>query len=314
MDFLNAGINKDNRQLFDLVATHQPENVLDEVKIILNMISPDFNIAPVNHAFAITSDLYNGCFPGYKSCNIEYHDLRHITHTFLVMARLIHGAVCDGEDLNNRLIALGLITALLHDSGYIQEDFDNEGTGAKYTTSHVRRSMDFLKRHGAQLELSDDEITAGRAMILCTDLAVDINSIEFPSGRVELLGKMLGTADLLAQMADRTYLEKLLFLYREFKEAGVGGYESELDLLKKTVGFYDYIGHRIETALDATDRYMISHFDSRWNIHKNLYHEAIEKQKEYLKGILEMPDFDHRDYLRRNRIVNLVREKYRTIF
>jgi len=281
---------------------------------MLKLISSDFNLAQVNHAFAMTCDLYNGYFPGYKSCNIEYHDLRHTTDTFLAMARLIHGAVCDGEELNNRLIALALITALLHDSGYIQEDFDNEGTGAKHTTSHVRRSMDFLKRHGAHLELSDDEITAGRAMILCTDLAVDINSIEFPSDRVELFGKMLGTADLLAQMADRTYLEKLLFLYREFKWAGVGGYESEVDLLRKTVGFFDYIGNRLETALGKTDRYMILHFDSRWNIQKNLYHEAIEKQKEYLRAILKMPDSHHRDHLKRDGIVNVVRKKYGTIF
>ncbi len=300
--------------LSDLVSMDQPENVLDEVRIILKLISSDFDPALVDHTFAITCDLYNGCFPGYKSCNIEYHDLRHTTDTFLAMARLIHGAVCDGEDLNNRLISLGLTSALLHDSGYIQEDFDNEGTGAKYTTGHVVRSMDFLKRYGSQLELSDDEITAGRAMILCTDLAVDINSIEFPSDRVELLGKMLGTADLVAQMADRTYLEKLLFLYREFKEAGVGDYENELDLLKKTVGFYDYIGRRLETALGETDRYMLSHFDSRWNIQGNLYHEAIEKQKKYLRAILKKPDSDYRDYLKRDGIVNIVRKKYGTIF
>ena len=31
---------------------------------------------------------------------------------------------------------------------------------------------------------------------------------------------MLGTADLIGQMADRYYLEKLLLLYEEFSEAG----------------------------------------------------------------------------------------------
>ena len=31
-------------------------------------------------------------------------------------------------------------------------------------------------------------------------------------------------ADLVGQMSDRAYLEKLLFLYYEFKEAGFPGY------------------------------------------------------------------------------------------
>jgi hypothetical protein len=164
--------------------------------------------------------------------------------------------------------------------------------------------MDFLERHGAKYGLSNEEIIAGRAMIHCTDLAVDITTIAFPSPSVELLGKILGVADLLAQMADRTYLEKLLFLYQEFREGAVGGYESEEDLLRKTVGFYNFITQRIETQLDGTDRFMSSHFASRWDIHKNLYHEAIERQKNYLLQILEMPDSDPLDHLKREGIVN----------
>lgn len=38
-------------------------------------------------------------------------------------------------------------------------------------------------------------------------------------------------------MADRAYLAKLIYLYHEFREGGVAGYESELDLLKKTPTF-----------------------------------------------------------------------------
>jgi hypothetical protein len=121
---------------------------------------------------------------------------------------------------------------------------------------------------------------------------------------------MLGAADLLAQMADRTYLSKLLFLYHEFREGKVGDYESEVDLLRKTVGFFDFINHRLETVLGATHRLMRSHFASRWGIHGDLYDEAIEKQKNYLKQILEMSDTDPRDYLRREGIVDRIRKKY----
>jgi hypothetical protein len=300
----------DARQLSSLVQMDSPQAVLDEVQIILDLISPGYSFALVTSVFISTVNLYKGSYPGYRACNTEYHDLHHITDTFLAMARLIHGATVDGEAFTDRQIALGLIAALLHDAGYIQEEHDRKGTGSKYTTSHVQRSMDFLKRHGAEHGLTDEEIAAGRTMILCTDLAVDISTVVFPSANVELLGKMLGAADLMAQMADRTYLEKLLFLYYEFREAKVGDYESEVDLLRKTIGFYDFIAQRLETTLDATDLFVVSHLASRWDIQANVYQEAIERQRNYLQQILNMPDSDPRDNLKRGHIVDKVRWKY----
>jgi hypothetical protein len=227
------------------------------------------------------------------------------------MARLVHGAALEGEKFLDRHISLSIVAALFHDVGYLQEEHDTEGTGAKYTESHVKRSMDLLKHAGTKLDLSEEEIASGRAMIICTDPALDLTTIAFPSPRIELLGKTLGSADLVAQMADRTYLEKLLFLYREFKEANMGGFESEVDLLQKTVDFYDAIAQRLESTLDSTDRFMLSHFVSRWNIHSNLYHVAIENQRNYLKKILEIPNSDPRDYLKRDGIVERARSNDR---
>ena len=215
-----------SRQLYDLIMMNSPEAVLDEVQYILRLISSDFDTKLVTSAFNTTVNLYNGDYPGYRACNTEYHDLRHTTNTVLAMARLVHGAVLDGESFLDRHISLSLVAALFHDAGYIQEEHDTEGTGAKYTESHVIRSMDFLENTGAELGLSKEEIAAGRSMIICSDPALDLSTIAFPSSQIELLGRILGAADLLAQMADRTYLEKLLFLYREFKEANVGGFDS----------------------------------------------------------------------------------------
>ena len=172
-------VNQTN--LYDLVQMDSPEAVLDEVLIVLRLISPDYDVAPVTDAFMTTVNLYEGRYPGYQACNTEYHDLNHITDTFLVMARLIHGAVIDGESFTDREIAVGLIAALLHDAGYIQEAHDSEGTGSKYTTIHVERSMAFFGVYGKQYGLSNEEIAAGRDMIHCTDLNVDISTIPFES-------------------------------------------------------------------------------------------------------------------------------------
>ncbi len=300
-----------DKQLYDLINTGSAKEVLDEVQIILNMISPDFQQDSVTKAFNTIVGLYEGKHQGFKACNTEYHDLRHTIETFLAMARLLHGAQLNGEGFTQPHVALGLIAALFHDAGYIQEDHDGEGTGAKYTVHHEQRSAHLLERFGPEFGLSAEEIVAGRIMILGTDISMDHSKLTFPSTQIQLLCQMLMASDLMAQMADRSYLEKLLFLYHEFKEADVGGYDSELDLLKKTLTFYEFVAERLGSVFDKVDKFMTSHFVVRWEISSNLYQVAIERQKKYLHQILDTPDLDPRDQLKRAGIVQKVREKYK---
>jgi len=115
------------------------------------------------------------------------------------------------------------------------------GTGAKYTATHVRRSVDFLSRHGSQFSIPPERLEQIGRLILGTDLAIPWDTLSVQDEEERLSMEILAAADLLGQMADRSYLEKLLFLYYEFKEAGVGGYESAFDVLRKTAGFYGVI-------------------------------------------------------------------------
>jgi hypothetical protein len=128
------------------------EAVLKETLEILKLISPNFNLVTVIDVFNAANRIYNGKYPGYRACNTDYHDFPHVCAVFLAMARLSHGAVIDKMKFSERYIVLGLIAAIMHDVGYIQEEFDREGTGAKYTASHVQRSMDFLSCHGSDLQ------------------------------------------------------------------------------------------------------------------------------------------------------------------
>jgi hypothetical protein len=303
-------LTANTNDLSKLFAVDTPVEVLNEVLEILRCLSFDFDTEPVCKAFDAVTRLYNGDFPGYRACNTGYHDFRHAIATFLAMIRLIHGAVLDNESFSEKQISTALIAAILHDAGYIQEESDTQGTGAKYKANHEQRSMEFLSRHGFEFRLSDEEIAAGKSIILCTDMGADIDTISFPSPRVELLGKMLGAADLLAQLAEREYLEKLLYLYYECKEAGVGDYESELDILRKAVGFYEFFETRLKTTLGAVDGFVQLHFASRWGIDKNLYHEVINRQKNYLLKILKIPHADPRDYLRRGGIIKNIRKNF----
>lgn len=303
-------LKTNTKNITTLLAVGSSKDVCNEVLEILRLISSDFNTVPVRNIFDVADRLYSGNFPGYRACNTGYHDFRHAIETALALSRLIHGAVLDNESLSERQIITSLIAAILHDAGYIQEESDIQGTGAKYKATHEQRSIEFLSAHGFEFGLSEEEIAAGSMMILCTDMDIDIATIGFLSPQIKLLGKLLGTADLTAQLAERVYLEKLLHLYHECKEAGVGDYESELDMLNKAVNFYDFFEERLKTVLGGLDRFLQLHFASRWGIPKNLYREAIYKQKDYLVKILNIPDADPRDYLKQDGITKKIRETY----
>ena len=167
-----------------------------------------------------------------------------------------------------------------------------------------------MRRHGAQHGLIAKETADGGAMILCTDIKKDMPHSAFSSPLVALFGRLLNAADLMGQMAERVYLEKLLFLYHEYKEGHVGDYDSEVDLIRKTPAFMDYIKQRLLPVSDQVNRFMTAHFESRWSIAANLYQEAIQRHKDYLEKILSIPDADPRKYLNRYGLVRKVRAIY----
>lgn len=289
--------------LADLVDMDKTEAVLAEVLYIAALINPRSDRYQLSNALSFMVSLYHGHWPGEQACNTHFHDLRHITDTLLAMTRLIHGAVISGHHMNDRHIFIGLVGAMAHDTGYIQDEKDCFGTGAKYTTVHVQRSMAFMERYGRRLGLSAEEIAFCRIMIQCTDLDIDISALMFPSPTIELLSKLLGCADLIGQMADRIYLEKLFYLYREFEEGQVQGYKDEMDLLTQTLGFFPMIEKRLKDQLGGYDELATAHFNQRWGMPENLYRVTIAKQQKYLEHIIDHSDRDPSQFLRRKQIV-----------
>jgi hypothetical protein len=299
----------DNPALMHFVNMDDPLSVLAEVKITVSMIFEDFDFERVDLAFTDFMDLFAGRYPGYRKCNTRYHDLKHTTDTFMAMARLIHGAAIKGIKITRRGTSLSLISALMHDTGYIQTVDDQTGTGAKYTLTHVDLSIDFMRHYFADKGYPEEDFIFCRNIIKCTGVDVRLESIQFFSSENEILGKILGTADLLGQMADRAYLAKLIHLYHEFREGGVAGYENELDLLRKTPDFYRMTLERFETELDGVWRYMRRHFRARWNLDDDPYKRTIEDHMAYLKHTLRYHVDDYRSYLRRGSLIPDVDEQ-----
>jgi hypothetical protein len=288
-------------RLADLVDQEDPASVLREVRTTILAVHPRFDFEPVREAFESVRELFAGRYPGFQRCNTKYHDVEHTTDTFLAMARLMHGAHEAGRTLDERMTRLGLVSALLHDTGYIQKDDDRAGTGAKYTSTHIRRSIEFageyLSTRGGY-SLADLEVC--RNALLCTGLEVRIGDVAFREKEEKLVGLLLGTADLLGQMASRKYLEKLPTLYQELREGWGHEPENELLFLKNTLPFYRSVLERFAGELGNVHLFMRAHFRKRWGIDRDLYRAAIEEHMIYLESILRDHPDNYAAFLKRS--------------
>lgn len=284
-------------QLAMLLDHDNPSAIIAECRNIftLNYKAESFDI--VENCFYLTKALFEGDFPGYRECNTDYHNLSHTLNCFIATMRLIDGRNISAESIPEEISADLLIAALLHDTGYIQEDWDTTGTGAKYTKTHVKRGMEFTERNAEAFKLNQERKDRIISFIECTGLRFDCRTVADDDKALSC--SILGTADLLSQMADRAYLEKLLFLYREFTEAGLEGFETEFDILKKTLAFYESTMVRLNKNLMRCYEFAEYHFRSRFRIKENLYIEAMEKQMDYLQKIIDDSTTNFRSKLKR---------------
>jgi hypothetical protein len=293
-------MNEDHLSHSSFLDSRDNTVILREVKLTVSLISPKFDFQYFDSAVKDVESLYLGLYSGFRECNTTYHDFHHTMMVLLAMVRLMHGASLQGIDLSEKEINLGLISALMHDTGYIQSVNDFSGTGAKYTMIHISRSIYFVQQYFTGNEYFADDMKNFRDIMSCTGAQTMIADVSFESENTTLLGKMLGTADLLGQMADRLYLEKLMLLYNEFEEGGVPGFDSEVDLLRKTVSFYNRTKERFKNDFGNVSRFMLDHFKDRWHVDGNVYEESIEKNINYLKVVLKNNQKDIYHSLRRN--------------
>ena len=244
--------------------------------------------------------LFSGAYPGYRASNTKYHDFPHTIAVVLATARLIHGCMLDGHRFTARQVLITLTAALFHDVGLIQKIDDIQGSGAKYTVGHEERSIVFLREYLAGGVFSAGEIDTCANFIRCTILSYQPRELAFDSPEDRTLGFVVGTADLMAQMADRLYLEKLLLLYKEFEEARLPGFDSELQLLRKTKDFYEIVARkRFDEDLDAVYTQMKSHFDNWYGCPRDGYTEAIIGNIRYLERLIDQCQDSFRCYLDR---------------
>ncbi|MEX2126478.1 MAG: hypothetical protein WD795_21465 [Woeseia sp.] len=299
-------MSQDRRNDYDVTNTVQvsdPVAVRRAVRDLFAEIFPGASFDKMWLAFYDFERLFEGTFPGYQGCDTTYHDMQHTLDMTLALARLVVGyerSVEPVDRLSSRRAQMAIITSLFHDSGYIRhrerdKEFKN---GAEFTLYHVSRSADFLRRYLPELGLSKD-VAISSMIVHFTGYELDLDYIELDDPRDALCGHLLGTADLIAQMADRCYLEKCRDrLYKEFVLGGVAvesarpgeyrvRYESGIDLLRKTPVFYQQVSReRLYSKFNRAYRYIEVLYDGQ-----NPYVDAIRNNMTYLIRILKSGDW-----------------------
>ncbi len=238
-------------QMYQPVDTGDTRAVAQEVQSAYLELFPDGDLTFVSRVFGWAQDCFLGQYAGYQAIDAPYHDLEHTMQGALCMIRLLRQRQWAGAmpQLDRSTFELGLLAILLHDTGYLKQHDDHEGTGAKYTMIHVDRSAEFAAQLLNEKGYPAAAVRAVQNMIHCTGVNLNLLTIPFASEADRVAGYALGTGDLLGQMAADDYIEKLPELYSEFEEAArftpgkvskVGLFSSAEDLLRKTPKFWQY--------------------------------------------------------------------------
>jgi hypothetical protein len=250
----------------DSIRTTDPAAVGSEVERIHRGLYPEAPFDDLARAFDDAAALYRGRDPDYHPCDTGYHDLQHVLDVTLAMARLMdgyqHGRTAPEEALPREMFALGALAALFHDFGYLRRRNDRKHRyGAEYTLTHVSRSSAFLRRYVRALGMSEAAARIAAALVHYTGYERPPQTIRIDGALARRVGQMLGTADIIAQMSDRCYLEKCRDrLYPEFVLGALAGrrragirklplFSSADDLVHKTPSFYESACKRLDLDL-----------------------------------------------------------------
>ena len=257
---------------------------------------PNAPFAAVARGFTYLDQLFAGQVPGYLGIDTVYHDRQHTLDNVLAMARLLVAWERSRPrewHFGPERAAMGLITSLFHDAGYVRELDDQAVNGAELTRTHVSRGARILAKFLPTVDM-ESWVPVATRIVHFTGYEVPLDRIETADRRDRKVGHLLGTADLLAQLSDRCYLEKCRDrLYPEFVLAGLAHgktpdgrvvvhYASGLDLLRRTPMFVAATRReRLDAAFEGAYKLMEVLYDGQ-----NPYIEAIDASLGFLAQVL----------------------------
>jgi hypothetical protein len=294
-------MRRNDHDVTNSVRTTDPAAVSAEVIRIYRRWYEKSPATELERAFRDTAALYRGEHPEYRACDTGYHDIQHILDVTLAMARLMDGYQRTRRDheepLTREIFVVGTLSALFHDFGYLRRRNDRKHRyGAEYTLTHVSRGAAFLRRYVRSLGMEQKYARAAAMLVHYTGYERPVETIRISDPLLRRVGQMLGTADIIAQMSDRCYLEKCRDrLYPEFVLGGLAGrrragtrklpfFASGDDLVHQTPSFYESAIKRLDLQLARAYEYAAHHFGG-----SNPYLEEMQQNVRHAQALARAP-------------------------
>jgi hypothetical protein len=287
-------VRRNDFDVTNRIQTTHRESVEREINRLFRLLYPGVAHALMEEAFADFAALYRGDYPGYQASDTGFHDVQNVMEVTLAMARLMDGyerSRLASPPLDARLFQLGVSLALFHDVGYVKKANDaTVSSGAFYTSSHVSRGTQFLREYLPRIGFAEFQ-ESGAELLHFTGNEKDAADIAINNPLLRLVGNLLGSAEIMAQMADRCYLEKCRDrLYPEFVDAGIAVkrtaagdevvYKSGEDLVQQTPAFFEAAVNRLEADLGGVYNYAATHFGGY-----NLYIYAAARNVHFAREV-----------------------------
>ncbi len=172
-----------------------------------------------------------------SNCDAAYHDINHTVLVTDVGQAILWGRISCQGDVSPEDWVHAIVAMLFHDIGYlrgvlrddVEGDYlcDHEGnrvspvpgaTDASMAPYHVSRSRMFVEQRFATEPLLN--VAAISDYIEMTRFPVPNEAFYQSTGGAGDLGGLVRAADLIGQLADPRYLQKLAHLFAEFQENG----------------------------------------------------------------------------------------------
>lgn len=293
---------QDRRSDYDVTNTVQvssPRAVRRAVRRIYEELYPDYSFDALWFAFHDFERHFYGRTADYHAVDTTYHDVQHSLDMTLAAARLVAGyerTVTEKDALGPVRATLAVVCSLFHDFGYLRHKVHDQHAknGAEFTRVHVSRSGSFLESYLPRVGL-EQFVPVVTRIVHFTGYEMNADEIELEEPRDSIVGHLLGTADLLAQIADRCYLEKCRDrLYPEFVLGNVAveqvgetaniRYVDGNDLLSKTLDFFrSSAKHRLDNTFNRSYRYLEAYFGDG----ENPYMACVDKNLRFLRHVIE---------------------------
>ncbi|MBM9520285.1 hypothetical protein JWG39_10725 [Desulforhopalus vacuolatus] len=232
--------------------------------------------------------MFSGKNPEFKRNTMPYHTLRHTLMVALAVIRFFYGLHFSGHRISGHTLFQGMLCAYFHDSGMLLKSDDPATSGVGYISIHEKRSAQFLTEYVKKKELLPSLSDGVDIIIAYTWLGHNPATFPLHSKRQQMLGHVVGAADLLAQMADCYYLENLPLLFDELERGKLNTSRNVREFMEQTETFYrDVVLPRFTSKYSEVFDAMVKHFVLRYGINRNLYMESINKNLKYLQIILD---------------------------